>query len=368
VYSWEDGEVTLVADQNTPIPGDVGTFSAGENGFGFGPFSHPSIRGGQIAFRAAGADDPRQRGIYAWIDGRLEAVADLSTPIPACPGLFSFLSAEISVDGGKLAFRAEGFEPRRGIYTNLTGSLTKIADTADPIPDGDGLFTSVEFPRLDGGKVYFAGFGTGGQQGIYVGDGTSVARIVDTRTPIPWGTGTFTDFSIRPQQFAASSGAVLFRALGTDGQQGVYFARGSQIEKVIDVSDTLDGKELTALDIGPEALRGSVLAFTATFADGSSAIYVGSPVFLRGDTNSDGEADLSDALSILIHLFVAAPARLPCLKSEDVDDDGDVTLGDAIWILRFLFLSGAAPPLPFPRCGSDLTPDGLGCEWFPACR
>ena len=377
VYLWKDGEVTPVADENTPIPGDIGTFNGGEDGLGFGPFSHPSIRGGEIAFRGAGADVPRQRGIYAWVDGQLDVIADLKTPIPSCPGLFSFFSAEISVDGGKLAFRAEGFGPRRGIYTNLTGALTKIADTADPIPDGDGLFTSVEFPRLDGGKVYFAGFGANGQQGIYVGDGTSIARIVDTRTPIPWGAGTFTNFSIRPEQFSASAGAVLFRGEGAGGQQGIYFARGPQIEKVIDISDALDGKTPIALNIGPEALRDSALAFTATFCDSrdaqgnciySSAIYVGSPVFLRGDVNSDGETDLSDAISVLIHLFVAAPAHVPCMKSEDADDSGDVSVGDAISILRFLLLAGPAPPLPFPRCGFDPTPDGLACERFPACR
>ncbi len=385
VYMWNDGEVLLVADRSTPIPGGTGTFNLGEDMFGFGPFSYPSIRGNEIAFRGA-AEYPelgnlRERGIYAWIDGQLDVIADLKTPIPACPGTFNFLSAEVSVEGGKMAFRAGGEEapmkPRGGIYTDLSGTLAKIADTADSIPGGDGLFTSVEFPRLDGGKVYFAGFGANGQQGIYVGDGTSIARIVDTRTPIPWGDGTFTNFSIRPEQFSASAGAVLFRGEGVDGQQGIYFARGPQIEKVIDNSDTLDGKTPIALNIGPEALRNSVLAFTATFCDSkdaqgnciySSAIYVGSPVFLRGEVNLDGEVDLSDAISVLIHLFVAAPARVPCMKSEDADDSGDVGIGDAISILMFLFLMDAAPPLPFPRCGSDPTPDGLACEWFPPCR
>jgi hypothetical protein len=73
------------------------------------------------------------------------------------------------------------------------------------------------------------------------------------------------------------------------------------------------------------------------------------------DANQDSKVDLSDAVSVLGHLFLGAPAVLPCgdgtLQSEGnrllLDSNGDlrVDLADPISVLRFLFLGGPPPPL-----------------------
>jgi hypothetical protein len=87
----------------------------------------------------------------------------------------------------------------------------------------------------------------------------------------------------------------------------------------------------------------------------------GGPRFRRGEVNGDGEHDISDAVTLLLHLFVAS-AELSCLDSGDANDDGFMDVSDPIYLLDYLLTGGAAPPPPFPGCGVDPTADEIGCE------
>ena len=83
-------------------------------------------------------------------------------------------------------------------------------------------------------------------------------------------------------------------------------------------------------------------------------------IFIRGDSNGDGEISLPDVLQNLNYQFLGGPPSA-CLKSQDVNDDGFVTLFDATDTLNYLF-QGDRPPLPpFPKCGADPTPDDISC-------
>ena len=366
VYLWKDGHVTCIADMSTPVPGGTATFNSIEDAFGFGPFSHPALAGEDVAFRAS-ADNPRQRGVYARVGGKLDVVADLTMPVPSGTGNFSFLGAEISMLGGRVAFRAEGFDLQRGIYTNLTGPLAKVVDKTDPIPGGTGTFTSVNYPWFDAGKIFFTGEGQDGQQGLYAWDGASLSVIVDRSTAIPEGTGTFADYQFNRSQPSSDGGKVLFRAVGAGGQEGIYLKGLGTSIKVIDTSDELDGKSIVSLTTGPQTSRAGRFGFLAGFADGSSGIYIAVAPFLRGDSNLDGSIDLSDALKILFFLFVTENSGHSCQKSLDADDTGNIGITDTIWLLRYLFLSGPPPSQPCPACGVDETPDDLTCERAGAC-
>jgi hypothetical protein len=91
------------------------------------------------------------------------------------------------------------------------------------------------------------------------------------------------------------------------------------------------------------------------------------PFFRRGDANSDGGEDISDAVAILLHLF-AGGAEPACMKSADADDDGTVVVTDAVFLLDYLFQGGDPPPAPLGSCGLDATADSLACEAHPACE
>lgn len=86
--------------------------------------------------------------------------------------------------------------------------------------------------------------------------------------------------------------------------------------------------------------------------------------FIRADANQDGAIDLGDVTTSLDVLFSATPNG--CTAALDANGDGAHDIGDPIAALSYLFIGGAAPPAPFPSCGTD--PVGvLDCESFNGC-
>lgn len=83
-------------------------------------------------------------------------------------------------------------------------------------------------------------------------------------------------------------------------------------------------------------------------------------LFRRGDVNFNVSIDISDAITLLTHLFNNGPVP-PCRDAADANDDGSINIGDAIYVLAYLFSNGSTPPYPFPNPGLDPTPDSLDC-------
>jgi hypothetical protein len=93
--------------------------------------------------------------------------------------------------------------------------------------------------------------------------------------------------------------------------------------------------------------------------------------FHRGDPDGDGRISVTDAIGILLFLFLAGPSP-GCLEAADSDDDGRLDTTDPVLILRWLFLGGSAPAPPGPPpgpCGPDPpgSPGRLGCGAYPGC-
>jgi hypothetical protein len=88
--------------------------------------------------------------------------------------------------------------------------------------------------------------------------------------------------------------------------------------------------------------------------------------FRRGDANVDSSVDSSDALKILLALFVQ-PAPPGCMDALDANDDGEIDVSDSVYILSFLFGRGSSPVAPYPDCGDDPTPDLLDCLAYSEC-
>jgi hypothetical protein len=88
-------------------------------------------------------------------------------------------------------------------------------------------------------------------------------------------------------------------------------------------------------------------------------VEAGSASFRRGETNGDGQTNLSDAVFILDYLFRGGSTPA-CIDAADVDDNGNVNLTDPVFLLNHLFSSGPTPPPPgTDQCGADPTEDGL---------
>ena len=78
-----------------------------------------------------------------------------------------------------------------------------------------------------------------------------------------------------------------------------------------------------------------------------------------GNINQDNSVNIVDVVVLLRHLFFGKPATLPCADGTlgaaanrtllDVNDDAGVDASDAVYLMIYLFLEGQAPA------------QGLGC-------
>ncbi len=275
---------TPVADRGSAIPGAAGTFSS-FGGISIAKPTPPTVAPAVVAFVGGGAG---RQGVYSCAQGEAcTPVADRTTSIPDGTGTFTgfgdvsvVVSSTPNASTPVVAFVGSG-AAQQGVYSCAvaiaTDPCTTVVDLQTAIPGGSGTFTAFDHlaaarpempPPGAGASVVFVGSGAG-QQGVYsCGPGDPCVPVADLDTPIPGGRGTFAGFTA----VSASRGHTAFLGLGPSGQVGLYVA--STLTKVAAVGDTLAGKEIAGLRLGPAALDGNRLAFTAVFGDGTESIFV----------------------------------------------------------------------------------------------
>jgi hypothetical protein len=120
--------------------------------------------------------------------------------------------------------------------------------------------------------------------GIYIGDGTTIETVVSAGDPVPgdsaYGFYNWDDISYE-------DGNVAFFGRSSPSRGGIYTYFKGTLYKVIDGRDQLDGRDIAAFSIGPDALSGDQIGFVVSFTDGTSGIYLAtipepSTVFLVG--------------------------------------------------------------------------------------
>jgi len=93
-------------------------------------------------------------------------------------------------------------------------------------------------------------------------------------------------------------------------------------------------------------------------------------MFHRGDADTNGTLELTDAILILDVLFQGSGV-IACQDSADSDDNGRLQLTDAVLLLSFLFQGTGTIPAPGGTndpCGIDPTEDLLDCAQYQHCR
>jgi chitodextrinase len=87
----------------------------------------------------------------------------------------------------------------------------------------------------------------------------------------------------------------------------------------------------------------------------------GGPIFRRGDVDSNGVVEITDAVKLLGYLFLGGGTP-ECLEAGDTDNNGNIDITDAVTNLGYQFLGQAPPAAPGPlNCGPDPAPPMLGC-------
>ncbi len=155
IYIHMGDRLVVVADRNTPLPDGSKTFKA---------FRKASIDAeAEVAFKAKGKSD--QRGIYTDIGGNLAVVADHNTAIPGGAGNFNLFGIP-SIDSGHVAFTANG-DNQGGLYTTLGGSLTKVLALGDPLAGKTVTEIIFRPDGLKGNNVIFKVIFDDSSRGIY---------------------------------------------------------------------------------------------------------------------------------------------------------------------------------------------------------
>lgn len=237
-------------------------------------FKNISFVGDDLGISAEG--DVGGRGIFTLIDGNLELIADNTTSIPGGSGVFLGFS-DVDFDGADVAFEGVGTVVKRpdreGIYTNRNGVLELVANqgTAPPA-EPLNTFDAFDRPRIDGGTVYFrANYDFGAVDGIYSDSGSGIGIEVDTQAAsFPFGGGgRFTETSYR----WVDGGNLLVAGFDTlnPGIESRYLRYNGEWHVIIRRGDVLDG--VAVQDINDAALHGDMVVLTLDMADGVEAIY-----------------------------------------------------------------------------------------------
>ncbi len=117
------GSLQLVADEATLIPDGEGTFTS---------FCGVSIDGTDIAFVARGDG---QQGVYLYRGGQLTVVANRETLIPGRTTQFLGFGCETAFDQGRLVFTGSDTAVRAGLFLYENGELVKILNHGDMVDD-----------------------------------------------------------------------------------------------------------------------------------------------------------------------------------------------------------------------------------------
>jgi IPT/TIG domain-containing protein len=196
--------------------------------------------------------------------------------------------------------------------------------------------------------------------GDFNSDGFADFLIGETYSQVPEGNGASIFLMLGRQQMSEAI------ELGHLGSQGFRITRRDELTTIgalVGPFGDLNGDGQTDFAF---AERPNVVDLQP--AADESRLYViygpyGQKDFIRGDANSDGVVDISDAVTILAYLFTGGD-KPTCIDAVDADDSGLLDITDAIYLLGFLFMGGPAPPAPYPLPGKDTTKDVYDCLGF----
>jgi len=214
------GPIMPVADTSTAIPGGVGTFVSWPPG--------PLISGETVAFIGSGSGG--QIGVYVLHPPvPILPVADTSTAIPGGLAAFQYFTTLAMDSANNVAFvggRAGNVDinPQQGVYKLLNGSLLKVADLTTAIPGATDNFSGFGSVAIDPGIVVFEGFDSDFRKGLYTDLGGSLSKVIAEGDTL----GGKTVSALRFQHTGFSGGQAAFVAEFSDASQSVFVATLSQ--------------------------------------------------------------------------------------------------------------------------------------------
>lgn len=271
-YGLDDGILSTLGNQQTVVSSASGAVMGRLDNLYI-----PSASGGKVAVNGTALNVGQ--GIFTNVSGPLRAVVDQNTPAPGHPG-DTLLTFDIPVlRGSKIAIQAaygtSTLMPlQHGVYVAdaSTGALTRIADDTTQPPGGGTWQVGLE--GFDGTNIALgAVVSSSGHvtSGIYTTIGGSLRDAVDTNTLIP---GTTRPFGSIFESSLSGNRIAFVGSTGPGAIPGLFLWDDGTISQIVAPGGVLDGKTISDVALGDDALNGDKLVFEANFVDGSSGIYL----------------------------------------------------------------------------------------------
>jgi hypothetical protein len=215
--------IVVVADSNTSMPGGAVPFLD----FGLsGPGGHPSLHAGQIAFIGSGGHP--YMGVYRYRDGALSVVADQDTVVPGSVATFPFF-AEPDVHAGEVVFRSNGIyragagglvRMARGLDAGVAGFA--YAYGAPAVHEGQVVFDRQLYYVIQPYLSWLV------KAGVYTRVDGALRTLVDSSRASRIDGKRVKE--VVSGKEALSGGVFVFKATFSDGSQGIYRARPATVE------------------------------------------------------------------------------------------------------------------------------------------
>ena len=267
-----DPDPIVVARTNvTTVPGRTVPFTSifRSEGFGLG-------QDGRMAFAAEFVDGTTGEGVYWWDNGVLSKIADTDDSFDGST-FTDFDNAKADENGTGIVFEARrDGDAIESIYLFDGSSLIELISTNDFFPGSTNTIDGFSVPDIDGGRVVVQIRGNGGEQGIFVIDGSGdVTLVADLNTPLP-----DSPLNTGPAEFFIEWGiggeVVYFVAIRpVNNSADVMVWRNGLIERVLSEGDLLDGLTVTSpqSSMNRQGISRTALAMNVSFGDQGRALY-----------------------------------------------------------------------------------------------
>lgn len=203
-------------------------------------------------------------------------LVDTHTSIPNGKGYFISFEAPYLYHG-KIVFRGYGANKQAGVYTNINGDLSVVADKNTAIPQGKGNFIrfaepspysvdtyhkyqilSYNSPALDDDNVIFIGEGAKHQIGVYLYKQNHLEKIADTSTKIPTGSGKFKYFH---SPYLNNGNPAFVGEDKSNKQQGMYEYIDEKLTVIYDKNTLIPGSDEKFSEYWNPDFEGGYVAF-----------------------------------------------------------------------------------------------------------
>jgi hypothetical protein len=173
-----------------------------------------------------------------------------------------------------------------GVYTAPGGTVARVADTTTAIPGGTGNFT--QFSNLSAGADRTAFVGDSSTTtfgyGVYSAAGGAVSPVADLTTPVPGG-GSFTRFN---RGTAVAGGTTYFSATQSNNVVGLFSAAGGTVTRLVDTTTAVPGGTGSFTFVYQPAATAAGVAFRGDSGGGRVGVYTyaGGTVTRVADTDT----------------------------------------------------------------------------------